>query len=211
MKVLHVIANPKPVAEAASKQVSEAFFAELKTISPAMDVETVDLYKDPPPFYSYEAYRHFWLPVFVPDYKPTAGEKKASEYALRHAKIFNSADALALTTPMWNFSVPAILKAWMDQILAPNVVFSMGAGGVKALHKVRQAVVFAASGGTYTDEDRRNNFTNEIRAAFGFVQIQNVDVAWADGQNGFFFKDSAERKEKAIRAARELARKVARL
>lgn len=209
MNILHIVADPKPTDESMSKQVTDAFFAALKKARCRATIKKVDLYRDPPPFYDYAEYRHFWYPVYQMDYKPSAAEKKASRYALRHGKLFNNADVLVITTPMWHFTVPGILKAWMDQVLSPGLTFTIGPAGVVALHKIQRVIVMAASGGAYDPEDRRNNFTHEIKSALGFIRVGEMDVAWADGQNTFFYKDCAQRKDKAIQTAKALAQKLA--
>lgn len=208
MHILHVIANPKPEPEANSKQLAAAFFKALQAANPAATVTVVDLNAKPPPFYSYANYRYFWYPVFDAAYQPTAAEKKSVKYALEQCRLFNQADVLVLTTPMWNFSVPGILKAWIDQVLAPNQAFTLGPGGVKPLHKIRKIVLLASSGGAYADGDPRDCLKAAIRAAFGFVQIQDLAVAWAQGQNPFFFKDSAARKTAALEEAAALGRTI---
>jgi FMN-dependent NADH-azoreductase len=208
MRVLHVIANPKPLAESACKQVTRAFFETLKAARPEAMVVTVDLEQDPPPYYSYQVYRYFWYPVFQPGYQPTAQEKTAAAYAERQGKLFNGCDLVVLTTPMWNFAAPAALKAWMDQVLSPGLTFTIDAQGVKPLHQIKGLVVLAASGGAYEEGDRRNNLIPQIRAAFGFIGLSEPKVAWADGQNTFFFQDHAARREKAIARARELAKEL---
>ncbi|MEI6564776.1 MAG: NAD(P)H-dependent oxidoreductase [bacterium] len=209
MKILHVIANPKPVVEANSRQLTEAFLKALKAKQPGALVTEVDLYANPPPYYDYATYRKFWYPVFDPSYKPTDQEKAAAKYALKQCDLFNQADVLVMTTPMWNFGMPAILKAWLDQILMPGETFSIGPGGVKPLHKIRKVVVLVSSGGTYDAGDLRDGIRNGIKAALGFVGITDIEVAWAQGQNPFFFKDHAERKAKAMADAVELAGKFA--
>ena len=123
MNVLHICANPKPTEESVCKQLSISFISTLIEKNPDIEVNNVDLYQDPPPFLTYAAYRGIWNPAFDPAYKPTREEQKAVEYADRHAKNFNEADVLVLTMPMWNFSVPAIMKGWIDQIMAPNRTF----------------------------------------------------------------------------------------
>ena len=211
MKILHVVANPKPADESVSKQVADAFFQTLKKARGSASIKKIDLYKDPPPFYTYDAYRHFWYPVFQMDYKPSAAERKAARYAVKHGKLFNETDVLVITAPMWNFAVPGILKAWMDQVMSPGLTFTIGPAGVVALHKMKKVVVLAASGGAYDPEDRRNNLTHQIKAAFSFARIPDVDVAMADGQNPFFYKDCLQRKDKAIQTAKALAQKLASL
>ena len=212
MRILHVVANPKPAEESVSKQITEAFFQALKKTRCLASIKKIDLYKDPPPFYTYDTYRNFWYPVFQMNYKPSAAEKKAARYAMKHGKLFNESDVLVITAPMWNFGVPGILKAWMDQVMCPGLTFTIGPAGVVALHKMKKVIVLAASGGAYDPEDWRNNLTRQIKAAFSFVRVPaEVDVVMADGQNPFFYKDCTQRKDKAIQTAKALAQKLAAL
>ena len=211
MNILHINANPKPAAEANSKQLTEAFFKALKQANPAASVTAVDLYADPPPFYDYATYRNFWYPVFDASFKPTAAEKKAVAYAEKHIRCFKQANLLVFTTPMWNFSMPGILKSWIDQVIMPNHTFTIGADGVKPLHQVKAIAVLASSGGAYEPGNPRDCLIPAIQAAFGFLGITDVRLAWAQGQNPFFFKDSAERKAKALVEAAALGTQCARI
>lgn len=214
MNILHICANPKPTEESVSKQLSVAFISTLVEKFADVELNNVDLYQDPPPFLDYAAYRGLWLPVFTPGYETTKEEKKAMAYAVRHAELFNQADVLILTMPMWNFSVPAILKAWIDQVIAPNLTFAFApkeGGGFETqpLHHVRKLVLLAASGGAYQEGDPRDALTAEISAAFGFIGITDLTIAWADGQNAIVFGDHETRKQTAIEAAMEAAEEVA--
>ncbi len=202
MKILHVNANPKPLEEASSKKVTEAFF---NAISGKHDITEIDLYTDQPPFYSYLEYRNFWYPVFIPEYQQSPEEIAASEYAFRHGKLVNEADLLVITAPMWNFGPPAILKAWIDQVISPNLTFTMDETGPHPMHKIQKTILFSASGGTYAEGDTRNGLLAIVRTAFGFTGVKDFDCAWADGQNSFFFKDSAERLAAAIEKAKLIA------
>lgn len=209
MNILHILANPKPTEESVSKQLAMAFFTKLAETGADADISTVDLYQNPPPFYSYDTYKYFWYPIFVEGYKPSDAENKAAGYARAQVELFNKADVLVLTMPMWNFTIPAIMKAWMDQVLAPNGVFMMTPDGVGPLHHVKHVVAFVASGGAYKEGDARDALAPQLRAAFSFVGIEEVSLVWADGQNTLFYKDSDQRKGDAIAAAQELAEEIA--
>jgi FMN-dependent NADH-azoreductase len=209
MKYLTVIANPKPVEEAKSKQLLDAFIKGLKTRVKTEDIKEIDLEKDKPPFYTYNTYKYFWYPVFVPGYKADAEEEKDVAYSKKHCASFNDADVLVLVFPMWNFSIPAILKAWIDQILMPGATFTMGADGIKPLHKIKKVVVLTSSGGTYEKGDPKDNITDLIKSEFGFVGITDFDVVWSEGQNPFFFTDADNRHKKALKEAEELGKKLA--
>ena len=212
MNVLHVCANPKPTEESVSKQLAAAFFGKLIELKPEVELVNVDLYDEKPPFYSYELYKRAWYPVFDESYEPSKVEEMAINYASKQAEAFNEADVLVLTMPMWNFTVPAIMKAWMDQILSPGMTFSISKeDGIKPLHKVKSIVLLVASGGVYKEDDVRDALTPQIRSAFGFIGIEDIEIVWADGQNPLFNSDGDERKEMAIEAATEAAEDMAEL
>ena len=210
MNVLHVCANPKPTEESVSKQLAAAFFGKLIEMKPEVELVNVDLYDEKPPFYSYELYKRAWYPVFDESYEPSKVEDMAINYASKQAEAFNEADVLVLTTPMWNFSVPAIMKAWMDQILCPGLTFSISKEeGIKPLHKVKSIVLLVASGGVYKEDDERDALTRQVRSAFGFIGIDNLEVVWAEGQNSLFYDNHEENKAIAIEAATEIAEDIA--
>lgn len=212
MNVLHVCANPKPTEEAVSKQLAAAFFGKLIELRPDVELVNTDLYDEKPPYYSYELYKRAWYPVFDESYEPSKAEEMAMNYASKQAEAFNDADVLVLTMPMWNFTVPAIMKAWMDQILCPGLTYTISPEeGVKPLHKVKSIVLLVASGGVYMEDDDRDALTRQVRHAFGFIGIEDLEIVWADGQNPLFNSDCDARKEMAIEAASEIAEDIAEL
>ncbi|VGO17092.1 FMN-dependent NADH-azoreductase 1 [Pontiella desulfatans] len=211
MNVLHVCANPKPTEESVSKQLAAAFFGKLIELKPEVELVNVNLYDEKPPFYSYELYRAVWNPVFEEGYEPSKVEEMAMNYASKQAELFNAADVLVLTMPMWNFSSPAIMKAWTDQILCPGLTFEMAENGVKPLHKIKSVVLLVASGGIYKEDDARDALTRQALTAFDFIGIEDFEIVWADGQNPMFNANCEERKEMAIEAAIEIAEDIAEL
>jgi FMN-dependent NADH-azoreductase len=212
MNILHVCANPKPTEESVSKQLAAAFFGKMIELRPDVELVNVNLYDEKPPFYSYELYKRSWYPVLDETYEPSKAEEMALNYAAKQADAFNEADVLVLTMPMWNFSVPAIMKAWMDQILCPGLTFSISPEeGVKPLHKIKSVVLLVASGSVYKEDDARDALSTQVRSAFGFIGIDDIEIVWADGQNTLFNMDSNERKEMALEAATETAEDIAEL
>jgi FMN-dependent NADH-azoreductase len=209
MKVLHVCANPKPVEQSVSKQLAARFFGKLMELNPDVELNNVDLYQDKPPYYTNDLFRRMWMPVFDPAYEPSKAEDAAMNYAQKQAEELKTSDVLVLTTPMWNFAVPAVMKAWMDQVLAPNFMFELTDEGPKPLHNLTSVVLLVSSGGVYKEDDERDALTRQVRAAFGFIGVTDIRIAWADGQNPLFFNDAEARRELAFEAAEELAEELA--
>jgi FMN-dependent NADH-azoreductase len=150
-----------------------------------------------------------WMPVFDPVYEPSKAEDAALNYARKQIDELKKADVLVLTMPMWNFAAPALMKAWMDQILAPGLMFELTDEGPKPLHNITSIILLVASGGVYKEDDERDALTSQVRAAFGFIGISDIRIAWADGQNPLFFSDAEIRRDMAFDAAEELAEELA--
>ena len=102
------------------------------------------------------------------------------------------------------------MKAWMDQILCPGLTFSISKDdGVKPLHKIKSVVLLVSSGGVYKEDDPRDALSRQVRHAFNFIGIDDIEIVWAEGQNPLFFNNSEENKELAIEAATETAEDIA--
>lgn len=210
MNVLHVCANPKPTEESVSKQLAAAFFGKLLELKPELELVNVNLYDEKPPFYSYELYSAGWNPIFEEGYELSNAEEMSMNYATKQAELFNAADVLVLTMPMWNYGVPAAMKAWIDQVLCPGLTFEMNKeGAVTPLHNVKSIVLFVSSGSVYKEDDDRDALSRQVRHAFAFIGIDDLEIVWADGQTPLFFNDSAGRKEMALEAAAETAEDIA--
>ena len=211
MNVLHVIANPRPAETSASKKLAFEFFATLTEKNPDVVVNNVDLYQNKPPYVSAEALNYFWGPIANPAYIPSKAEETAANFSNNNAQALMDADVLVLTMPVWLNSMPAILKAWLDQVLVPGKMFEFGAEGLVPTHHLRTVVLLVSSDQVYKEGDVRDGLTPAIRAIFAYIGVEDVQIAWADGQDASRHFDSEQRREMATEAAREIAEDIATL
>ena len=209
MNVLHVIANPRPAETSSSKKLAFEFFAALTEKNPDVVVNNIDLYQNKPPYVSAEALNYFWGPVANPAYIPSKAEESAANFSNNNAQALIDADVLVLTLPVWLNSMPAILKAWFDQVLVPGKMFAFGAEGLIPTHHLRTVVLLVSSDQVYKEGDIRDGLTPAIRAIFAYIGVEDLQIAWADGQDSSRHFDSNERREMAIEAAREIAEDIA--
>lgn len=206
MNVLHVCSSPRPFQESVSKQLAATFFSKLTELNPDVNVINVDLYQNPPPYLSYSAFRAFWMPIIALGYVPTAEEKKAAEYAMAQAQQFRDSDVVVFSMPMWNCGMPAIAKAWLDQVLVPNVVFTIENGEVRPSHQVRKVVLLASAGIPLKEDDPMDALTPQLRAAMKYIGINDIASAWADAQDTPL---AQQHKDLATEAAEDLAEEIA--
>lgn len=209
MNVLHVIANPRPAETSNSKKLAFEFFATLTDKNPDIIVNNIDLYQNKPPFVSAEALSYFWGPVADPSYIPSKSEENSANYSNNNAQALVDADVVVLTMPVWLNSMPSILKAWLDQVMVPGKVFTFGPDGLIPTHHIRTVVLLVSSNQVYKEGDVLDGLTPAIRAIFGYIGVEDIQIAWADGQDTSRHFDSSERREMAIEAAREIAEEIA--
>ena len=208
MNVLHVIANPRPAETSASKKLAFEFFATLTEKNPDVMVNNVDLYQNKPPFVSAEFLNYLWGPVADPAYNPTRAEETAANFSNNNAEALMEADVLVLTMPVWLNSMPAILKAWLDQVLVPGKMITYSPEGMVPTHRLKSVVLLVSSDQVYKEDDPLDGLTPAIRAIFSYIGVEEIHIAWADGQDTIRHFDSAERLELAMEAAREIAEEL---
>lgn len=89
------------------------------------------------------------------------------------------ADVIIIAAPIYNFGVPAALKAWIDQIARARVTFKYTDDGPVGLLEGKRAIVISASGGTEIGADI-DFATGYLHHLLGFIGIKDVSFIAAD-------------------------------
>ena len=89
-----------------------------------------------------------------------------------------AADDLVIATPIYNFSVPAALKAWIDLICREKITFIYENDRARGLLANKRATVIITSGGTIadTDVDYASNYIQHIMEFIGVLDVAVIDV-----------------------------------
>ena len=108
---------------------------------------------------------------------PAADQSEADRATLtlsdRLVQELKAADTVLISSPIYNFGVPAGLKAWIDLIARPKVTFAYSEGGPVGLLEGKRATLAMASGGSRIDGP--GDFaTPYLRHVLGFVGITDV-------------------------------------
>ncbi len=210
MKLVHVVSDPLADSLSVNKRVSARFVDRLRAVVPELSIEELDLERDPPPYYDRQLFRYVWEPVADPAYRPSASERAAAQYMQRHAEVVRNADLLLLSAPVWNYYLPAVLKAWIDQVLSPGEMFQLGADGRVALHRIRAMISVISAGGFVTDQGYDRSLFHLLEATFRYAGIERHHELLIEGQEAALFSDHACREAEAGAAAERLAVAIAR-
>ena len=208
MNIVHVCADPQPMEEAASKQIAASFFASVVGQKETAKITNIDLTQEPPPLYTTEEFRNFWYPVLIDGYAPTKEEETAGAYAREQAAHLQEAEILVLTMPMWNYSMPAMMKSWMDHVLAPGLLYESTDQGNTPRHSLKKLVLLVSSHDVFSENDPRDGLSPAIEGSFEDIGVHDISVIWADGQNPKRHVDFESRKQIAVDAAEEVAEEI---
>jgi FMN-dependent NADH-azoreductase len=96
---------------------------------------------------------------------------------------FLEADIVVVGAPVYNFSVPIQLRAWIDRILMAGRTFRYTEAGSVGMAGNKKVVIVSSCGSSYADQQREGEDFHEayLRKVFAFVGIGDIDVVRADG------------------------------
>lgn len=135
----------------------------------------------------------------------TPAEQRTSEQSaiLSHSDTLISelkaADVIVIGAPMYNFGPPAVLKAWIDQVMRARVTFQYTDKGPVGLLEGKRAVIVAASGGTRFESDA-DFAVSYLKFALSFIGIADISIVAAD-QRGMDADAADSKAQKELEAA----------
>jgi len=105
--------------------------------------------------------------------------------------------------PMYNFTIPSQLKAWIDRVLVAGKTFKYGANGPQGLAGGKRVIVAISRGGYYgagSPAASLEHLETYLRGVFAFMGITNPEFIIADG-----IQVGPEHREKALAGALQAA------
>ena len=117
--------------------------------------------------------------LYVDDSQKTVEQKEALKLSDTIVEDVNNHDTIVISTPIYNFSAPAVLKAWADMVARVNKTFSYTENGPIGLLKDKKAYVVISSGGTKVGSEI-DFFTPWMKHFLKFIGITDVEFIAAD-------------------------------
>jgi FMN-dependent NADH-azoreductase len=165
-----------------SRKLAQEFLTTWQAAHPAGNAVTRDLGHEPPPFVS-EA----WVEgAFTPAEGHSTAARAAIRISDRYVDEVLAADEIVIATPIYNFAVPAALKAWIDQISRYGRTFTRNETGFVGLATGKRVRVIVSSGSDFRPEGpyAAYNFVDSyLRAFFGWIGITDVTFVYAHSLN----------------------------
>lgn len=179
--VLLVMCSPR-LERSASRAAAEHLLARLRTREPGLQVTRRDLASTPPSLVD----ARFAEAMLVPEKERSPAQAAALAESERLIAELDACDLLVLSTPMHNFTVPAVLKAWIDQVLRVERTFRRTPQGKRGCLRDRPSFVVVATGGRITGgRARQPDFlTPYLTAALATLGIRDVRFLHLESLSG---------------------------
>lgn len=175
-RLLRIDASANP-GESSSRQLGDYLIGQLKQSNLALETRTRNLNQE------LSFIDSNWIAANF-----TANEERSNDQSARLGfsdrliAELNWADHIVLTTPMYNFGVPATLKAWIDLVCRAGVTFRYGANGPEGLLKGKSVDIVVTTGGAPLGS-RVDFVSGYLRQVFAFIGIDDVNIIGADQMN----------------------------
>jgi FMN-dependent NADH-azoreductase len=176
LKILEIAASGRRDGSI-TRQLSADLISALQDRFGPTEVNRRDLASDVP--FVDEA----WIEAnFTPDEGRTQKHKDTLAYSDELVAELRNADTLVIGVPVYNFSIPASLKAWIDMVARARLTFRYTEGGPVGLLQGKKAYLVVATGGVPVGSPV-DFATPYLRHALSFLGITDVEVIAADELN----------------------------
>ena len=163
-----------------SRLIASEFIDRWRQSHPHTTVVERDLAADDIPHLSLAAFAASLTPA---DTRSTA-EHRAAALADALIEEVEAADVIVIAAPMYNFSIPSTLKAWIDHITRAGRTFRYGAAGAEGLLKGKKVFIITGRGGIYSDDSPAKDMDFQepyLRAMLGFLGLDDVTFIHVEG------------------------------
>ncbi len=167
--LLHIDASIRG-GQSVSREMSAAFADAWKAAHPDGTYTYRDLHETPVPYLNGE----YLVAQHLPEQQRTPAQQAAWDETQWVRDDLRSADVILLGVPMYNYSVPASVKSWLDHILVPEFLVDQETGAGPLTHK--KVVVVTARGGSYAPGTPKEDWDHQeplIRAILNGVGLDN--------------------------------------
>jgi FMN-dependent NADH-azoreductase len=158
-----------------SRRVADALIERLEVSEGVVDLTVRDLAVESPSFVDAA-----WVDA---NFTPAENRDEVQRAALAESDALvaelKAADVLIIGVPIYNFGIPAKLKAWVDLVARARLTFRYTENGPVGLLNGKRAYLAVASGGTAVGSEI-DFATGYLRHVLGFLGIDDVQVVAAD-------------------------------
>jgi len=176
MKLLHIDSSILG-DNSASRQLSRSVVEAWKAADPSLEVVYRDLAAD--------AISHFSAATLVaagtPEALRDAAQQHEAQLSAETLQEFLDADAVVIGAPMYNFTVPTQLKAWIDRVAVAGKTFRYTEAGPEGLCGDKKVILVSTAGGLHAGQPTGVGHEEFLKVFLGFIGVTDLEILRAHG------------------------------
>ncbi|CAH0159667.1 FMN-dependent NADH-azoreductase 1 [Pseudomonas sp. Bi123] len=110
-----------------------------------------------------------------------AAQQHEADLSAQALAEFLAADAVVIAAPMYNFTIPTQLKAWIDRIAVAGQTFRYTEAGPEGLCGGKKVVIVSTAGGLHAGQPTGTAHEEYLKVMFGFLGITDIEFVRAHG------------------------------
>jgi FMN-dependent NADH-azoreductase len=177
MKLLHIDSSPLG-ANSVSRQLTGRIVAQWQSARPGTTVEYLDLAADAPSHLNVDS---LGFRLGLDAASLTEAQKRENAVSEQLVSQFLAADVVVVGAPMFNFTIPSQLKAWIDRIAQAGRTFKYTENGPVGLAGGKTVIVASTRGGAYGGASPADHQESYLRTIFGFLGVTDLRFVRAEG------------------------------
>ena len=175
--ILHITASIRG-EESVSRSLGQKLVAKLAK-SQGAEVVTRDLSKNDLPYIDADRF----AANLAPYADRSTEQHELAKIADELIEELQQADTIVFSVPVYNFSVPATVKAWADLVARAGTTFRYTEDGPEGLLTGKKVYLTAATGGTPIGSEV-DFMSPWLKFFLGFLGMHDVEIVAADGIMG---------------------------
>ncbi|KMM37916.1 FMN-dependent NADH-azoreductase [Guptibacillus hwajinpoensis] len=206
-KVLYITAHPHDDTQSYSMAVGKSFIDTYKDVNENDEVVHLDLYRENIPQIDADVFSGWSKLQSGKGFEElSASEKEKVQRLNELSDEFINADKYVFVTPLWNFSFPPVMKAYLDSVSVAGKSFKYTENGPVGLLTDKKAIHIQARGGVYSegpaaDMEMGHRYFSVMMQFYGVPEFEGLFV---EGHNAM--PEKAEQiKQDAIARAKDAA------
>jgi FMN-dependent NADH-azoreductase len=177
LKLLHIDSSPLGT-NSVSRELTRRIVARWQATHPGTVVEHLDLAAHAPAHLDADS---LGFRLGLAHESLTETQKRENAVSERLVSQFLAADVVVVGAPMYNFSIPSQLKAWIDRIAQVGRTFKYTEQGPQGLAGGKTVIVASSRGGAYGALPALDHQESYLRTVFGFFGITDLRLVRAEG------------------------------
>jgi len=183
-KILYINGNPQIETASYSRKVVKYLLEQTESLNTSIELEVINVYDEDITLIDADVLAA-WGQLGAGQAFETLSQAQQDKISSMNAllRAFKEADEYIIGTPMWNFSLPPMLKAYIDNIMIAGETFKYTENGPVGLLEKKKATIVQASGGVYSQGPAAmmDHGIKYLETVFQFIGVNDINKIYVEG------------------------------